>query len=76
MKIKNLFFAAMSSILSVSGIHAQTAEAFRQPYHPLGENKYTSLGVEGYRFSLPSEEKKKSWVYEISSEIRKEVRFA
>nr|WP_227412388.1 hypothetical protein [Alistipes onderdonkii] len=36
MKIKNLFFMAMSSILSISGIHAQTAEAFRQPY-PLGE---------------------------------------
>lgn len=47
-----------------------------EPYHPLGENKYTSLGVEGYRFSPPSEEKKKSWVYEISSAISKEVRFA
>ncbi|WP_281524755.1 carboxymuconolactone decarboxylase family protein [Alistipes dispar] len=36
MKIKNLFFMAMLSVLSVSGIHAQSAEAFRQPY-PLGE---------------------------------------
>ena len=36
MKIRNLFFMAMLSVLSVSGIHAQTAEAFRQPY-PLGE---------------------------------------
>lgn len=36
MKIKNLFFMAMLSVLSVPGIHAQTAEAFRQPY-PLGE---------------------------------------
>lgn len=35
MKIKNLFFMAMLSVLSVSGIHAQSAEAFRQPY-PLG----------------------------------------
>lgn len=36
MKIKNLFFMAMLSVLSVSGIYAQTAEAFRQPY-PLGD---------------------------------------
>lgn len=36
MKIRSLFFMAMLSVLSVSGIHAQTAEAFRQPY-PLGE---------------------------------------
>lgn len=35
MKIKNLFFMAMLSVLSVSGIDAQSAETFRQPY-PLG----------------------------------------
>ncbi len=36
MKIKNIFFMVMLSLLSVSGIQAQTAEDFRQPY-PLGD---------------------------------------
>ena len=58
MKIKNLFFAAMSSILSVSGIHAQTAEAFRQPYHPLGEKISPDPNFTGEIWLAPLTEKK------------------
>ena len=58
MKIKNLFFAAMSSILSVSGIHAQTAEAFRQPYHPLGEKISPDPNFTGEVWLAPLTEKK------------------
>ena len=58
MKIKNLFFAAMSSILSVSGIHAQTAEAFRRPYHPLGEKISPDPNFTGEIWLAPLTEKK------------------
>lgn len=48
---------AMSSILSVSGIHAQTAEAFRQPY-PLGEKISPNPNFTGEVWLAPLTEKK------------------
>lgn len=57
MKIKNLFFMAMLSVLSVSGIHAQSAEAFRQPY-PLGNKISPNPNFTGEVWLAPLSERR------------------
>lgn len=47
-----------------------------EPYHPLGESKYVSLGNDEHEFSVPNREEKQKWFSEISSDTNKEVRFA
>lgn len=47
-----------------------------EPYHPLGESKYASLGNQERKFSLPCERDKQNWFYEISFNTNKKVIFA
>lgn len=47
-----------------------------EPYHSLGESKYSSLEIREHKFSLPDDKEKESWLSEISSNTNKKVSFA
>ena len=47
-----------------------------EPYHPLGENKYLSLGRNTYKIKMPEDEQKAGWLNAISKKSIKEVKFA
>ncbi len=57
MKIKNIFFMVMLSTLPFSGIQAQTAEDFRQPY-PLGDKISPNPNFTGEVWLAPLSEHK------------------
>lgn len=47
-----------------------------EPYHSLGEGKYSSLGQNEHAFSSPSDEQKQEWLTLISQMTDKKVKFA
>ncbi len=47
-----------------------------EPYHALGENKYTALGLAEFKCHSPNEQEKKSWLLEILSGTDKQAVFA
>lgn len=47
-----------------------------EPYHSLGENKYSSLGYGERKIIMPCEEEKQRYIKEIKKNTEKEVKFA
>lgn len=47
-----------------------------EPYHSLGENKYSSLGRNAHKINLPDEEQKADWLNAVSRNCCKNVKFA
>lgn len=47
-----------------------------EPYHPLGENKYSSLGRNTHKIKVPDEEQKAGWLNAVSRNCCKNVKFA
>lgn len=47
-----------------------------EPYHPLGEGKYSALGLEKPDIGSPSAEDKEAWRLAVRSATDKEVKFA
>lgn len=47
-----------------------------EPYHPLGENKYSSLGRNTQKIKVPDEEQKAGWLAAVSRNCCKNVKFA
>ena len=47
-----------------------------EPYHPLGESKYESLGLIESKFHSPDDSEKEGWLFEISYGTDKKVGFA
>lgn len=47
-----------------------------EPYHPLGENKYLSLGRNTHKIGVPDEKQKAGWLAAVSSNCCKNVKFA
>ena len=47
-----------------------------EPYHSLGESKYSALGFEPPKISVPTDEQKNAWLDHIKEKCSKPVRFA
>lgn len=47
-----------------------------EPYHPLGENKYTALGKPRTDFKTPDDAEKEKWLNKIRKHTSKQVKFA